>query len=89
LLATAWPEPPSAIPAEPSAGVGDGMEAFAFGGTETPPNGAGEEEGGVQAALNLPGYSGELRFPLAARAEQDPIRHAVSHCRSAGRVACP
>jgi hypothetical protein len=31
------------------------MEAFAFGGTETPPNWAGEEEGGVQVAFNLPG----------------------------------
>ena len=37
MLVSAWPEPPSAIPADKSAGVGDGMEAFALGGTETPP----------------------------------------------------
>jgi len=37
-----------------SAGVRDGMEALAFGGTETPPNRAGEEESGVQALLTAP-----------------------------------
>jgi hypothetical protein len=31
-------EPPSARPAEPTAGVRDGVVAFALGGTETPPN---------------------------------------------------
>jgi len=37
-MVSAWPEPPSAMSAEKSAGVRDGMEALAFGGTETPPN---------------------------------------------------
>ena len=32
----AWPEPPSAMPAGPSAGVHDGTEAFALGTTERP-----------------------------------------------------
>jgi hypothetical protein len=53
-VVSAWPEPPSAI----IAGVCDGMEALAWGGTitETRPNRAGEEHGGIQAAiLNLPG----------------------------------
>jgi hypothetical protein len=31
---SAWPEPPSAIPAGPSEGVHDGTEAFALGTTE-------------------------------------------------------
>ena len=51
LMVSAWPEPPSAMSAEKSAGVRDGMQAFAFGTSETPPNGAGEESG-VQ---NFPG----------------------------------
>ena len=50
-MVCAWPEPPSAMAAEPSAGVRDGMEAFAFGTTETP----GKVESDVQTALNLPG----------------------------------
>ena len=41
--------------AEKSAGVRDGMQAFAFGTSETPPNGPGKEESGVQNALNFPG----------------------------------
>ena len=41
--------------ADRSAGVRDGMEALAFGGTETPSDRAGEEHSGVEAALNLPG----------------------------------
>ena len=49
------PEPPSAMSAEKSAGVRDGVEALAFGGTETSSNRAGDEQSGVQAALNLPG----------------------------------
>jgi hypothetical protein len=36
-MVSAWPEPPSAMSAERSAGVRDGMEAFALGTTETPP----------------------------------------------------
>jgi hypothetical protein len=52
---SAWPEPPSAMSAERSAGVRDGMEALAFGGTETPSDRAGEEHSGVEAALNHPG----------------------------------
>ena len=35
LIASAWPEPPSAMSAERSAGVRDGVEALAFGITET------------------------------------------------------
>ena len=35
LMASAWPEPPSVMSAERSAGVSDGVEALAFGGTET------------------------------------------------------
>ena len=38
FMVFAWPEPPSAIPAEKSAGVRGGMEAFAFCGIETPPS---------------------------------------------------
>ena len=34
-MASAWPEPPSARPAATSAGARDGVEALAFGGTET------------------------------------------------------
>ena len=34
-MVSAWPEPPSAMYAERSAGVRDGMEAFAFGTTKT------------------------------------------------------
>ena len=34
LMVFAWPERPSAIPAEKSVDVPDGMEAFAFCGTE-------------------------------------------------------
>ena len=34
-MASAWPEPPSARPAAKSAGVRDGVEALALGGTET------------------------------------------------------
>jgi hypothetical protein len=35
LMASAWPEPPSAMSAERFAGVRDGVEALAFGITET------------------------------------------------------
>jgi hypothetical protein len=45
---------PAGTFAEPSAGARDGMEAFAFGTTRTPPNGAGEEESGVRALLTSP-----------------------------------
>ena len=61
MAVSAWPEPPSAIPADKSAGVGAGMEAFAFGGTETPLNWPGEEEGGVQFAFDLPGRRNIVR----------------------------
>jgi hypothetical protein len=37
-MVSAWPEPLSAKPAEPSAGVRDGKEAFALYTSETPPN---------------------------------------------------
>jgi len=40
--------------AEKSAGVRDGMQALAFGGTETPPNRLGKEKSGVQNTLNFP-----------------------------------
>jgi hypothetical protein len=40
---------------EKSAGVRDGTEVFALGGTETPANRAGEDKERCQAALNLPG----------------------------------
>ena len=53
-MVSAWPEPPSAMSAEKSAGVGDGMEAFALGGTKTPPNRLGKEKSGVQNTLNFP-----------------------------------
>ena len=33
-MVSAWPEPPSAMSADRSVGVGDGTEAFAFGGTD-------------------------------------------------------
>ena len=36
LEVSAWPEPPSAMPAGPSAGVRDGTQAFALGTTERP-----------------------------------------------------
>ena len=36
LEVSAWPEPPSAMPAGLSAGVPDGTEAFALGTTERP-----------------------------------------------------
>jgi hypothetical protein len=67
-MVSAWPEPPSAMSAERSAGVGDGMEAFALGGTETPPNRAGEEESGVQVLLASPAdfYSERIRGSSAA-----------------------
>jgi len=61
---------PAGTSAEPSAGVRDGMEAFAFGTTKTPPNRAGEEESGVRTLLTSPANfcsernSGRLR-PLA------------------------
>ena len=42
-MVSAWPEPPSVMSAEKSAGVGDGMEAFALGGTKTPPNRPGKK----------------------------------------------
>ena len=35
LMVSAWPEPPSAMSAESTAGVRDGVEALAFGITET------------------------------------------------------
>jgi hypothetical protein len=44
--------------AEKSAGVRDGMEAFALTITKTPPNCAGEEQNGVQAALEWPLQTG-------------------------------
>ena len=34
-MVSAWPEPPNAMSAEKSAGVRDGVEALAFGITET------------------------------------------------------
>ena len=34
-MVSAWPEPPSAMYAEKSAGARDGMEAFVFGTTKT------------------------------------------------------
>ena len=37
-MVSAWPELPSAKPAEPSAGVYDGQEALALCTSETPPN---------------------------------------------------
>jgi len=40
--------------AEKSAGVRDGMQALAFGGTETPPNRLGKEKTSVQNTLNFP-----------------------------------
>jgi hypothetical protein len=45
---------PAGTSAEPSAGVRDGMEAFAFTTTERPPNRAGEAER-RSSALNHPG----------------------------------
>jgi hypothetical protein len=33
-MVSAWPEPPSARPAEPPAGVCDGWDIFAFGTSE-------------------------------------------------------
>jgi hypothetical protein len=45
FMVSAWPEPPSAMSAEKSAGVRDGMEAFALTTTKTPPNYAGEYSG--------------------------------------------
>jgi len=52
-MVSAWPEPPSAMSAEKSAGVRDGMEAFALSTTKTPPNCAGQEQSGIQAALGM------------------------------------
>jgi hypothetical protein len=44
------------------------MEALAFGGTETPSNRAGEQQSGVQAALNLPGrFLQRAKFPAIKR----------------------
>jgi hypothetical protein len=37
-MVSVWPEPLSAKPAEPSAGVCDGKEALALTTSETPPN---------------------------------------------------
>jgi hypothetical protein len=37
-MVSAWPERPSAKPAEPSADVCDGQEALALSTSETPPN---------------------------------------------------
>jgi hypothetical protein len=71
-MVSAWPEPPSAMSAEKSAGVRDGMQALAFGGTETPPNRA-EEQSGVQAALNLPAdFCGERNSGEAAPLRDPP-----------------
>jgi hypothetical protein len=36
-MASAWPEPPSVMSAEKSAGARDGVEALAFGITESQP----------------------------------------------------
>jgi hypothetical protein len=78
-MVSAWPEPPSAMSAEPSAGVRDGMEVFAFGTTDTPTNRAGEEQSGVQAALNLLGrflqraiFREARAFLVADAVRQDP-----------------
>ena len=54
-MASAWQGPPPATSAEPPAGVRAGVKAFALITTETLPNRAGEEESGVQVALNLRG----------------------------------
>ena len=56
-MVSALPEPPSAMSAEKSAGVRDGMEAFAFGTSERAANELpGREESDVQNALNFPGF---------------------------------
>ena len=60
-MVSAWPEPPSVMSAEKSAGVGDGMEAFALGGTKTPPNRLGKEKSGVQNTLNFPCKTAQIR----------------------------
>jgi len=51
-MVSAWPEPPSAMSAEKSAGVRDGMEAFALSTTKTPPNCAGQEQSGIKRHWN-------------------------------------
>jgi hypothetical protein len=65
--------------AEKSAGVRDGMQAFAFGTSETPPNGPGKEETGVQNALNFPGTIAAREIQRACRVDGKP---SSSGCRA-------
>ena len=77
-MVSAWPEPPSAMSAERSAGVRVGMEALAFGGTETPPNRAGRKIAAFESRVNLPGrflqraIFQEQRPPLWAEMPEGP-----------------
>jgi hypothetical protein len=78
---------PAGTSAEPSAGVRDGVEAFAFGTTKTPPNWAGEEQSGVQAALNLPGFcTSDIPggcAPPSGYGEKGPAVSLLLNCREA------
>ena len=76
-MVSAWPEPPSAMSAEKSAGVRDGMQAFAFGTSETPPNGPGKEESEKRSQLprhNWQSWSSVITpvTPLAKREVRYP-----------------
>ena len=82
-MVSAWPEPPNAMSAERSAGVRVGMEAFALGGTETPPNRPGKKRAAFELLVNLPGrflqraIFQEQRPPLWAEMPEGPLSAAA------------
>ena len=74
LMASALPEPASDRPAGTTAGVHDGVEAFASRTTETPFNGSGKEESAFKPFLILPERSCSERtgaMPALVRPEKN------------------
>ena len=79
-MAFACPEPPSAMSAERSAGVRDGMQAFAFGTTETQPNRPGKEEAAFKTLSTSPAQLQRAKFK--ALAKKMGTRRAAAHLSS-------
>jgi hypothetical protein len=84
-MVSAWPEPPNAKSAATSAGVRNGVKAFASTTTETLPNRAGEEQSGVQAALNESFERAFLRSIGLCMAQGAPA--SASHRRTGSDLA--